>query len=76
LRERPFIPAGEQPRPFSEIAAERRQLDSALRRRDQLLADIADLEAQAAEQTDLAERNRLQCQAEELRCELYHSMRR
>lgn len=71
MRERPFIAAGEQPRPFSEVLAERSHSDPGLRRREAVLEQIADLEASALDAADSAERKRLQCEAEALRCALH-----
>jgi hypothetical protein len=67
-RDRPFIQAGDPHRPYSEILAERRITDPAAVVRGQ----IALLEAEATAHADPAERKRLQCEAEELRCQLEH----
>lgn len=67
MRSRPFIAAGESPRPFSEIRAERDNTDAELRRIDQAREQIARLEGEALDATDAAERKRLQCEAEAVR---------
>lgn len=72
MRMRPFIPAGEQPRPFSEIRAERDPFDPTSR----ILDDIAALEGEASEASDPIERKRLQCEAEALRCVIHEKPRR
>lgn len=66
MRDRPFLAAGEQPRPYGDIKAERAMAEP----RTRVLADIADLEARARESTDPIEREALQCEAEDLRCAL------
>lgn len=68
MRDRPFIPASEQPRPFSEVLAERRAMDPAVRFADAAMDQVLELESQAAEAADPATRKRLQCEAEDLRC--------
>jgi hypothetical protein len=70
---RPFLSASESPRPFSEIKAERAAGDPELRRRNLALDEITLLEAEAGVTADPAERERLQLQAEELRCLVHHS---
>ena len=73
MRDRPYIQAGDPPRPYSDIRAERRITDPAAVVRGQ----IALLEAEAAACTDSpTERTRLQCEAEELRCRLEHRPQR
>lgn len=67
MRARPFIPAGEAPRPFSEIRAERDNLDADRRRIDNTRDEIARLEGEALDAASPAERKRLQCEAEALR---------
>lgn len=66
MRDRPFINAAEPPRPFSDVAAERRLGD----RRELVVTEIQRLEGEAAEATDPADAKRLQCAAEDLRCQL------
>jgi len=66
VRDRPYIQAGDPPRPYSDIRAERRVTDPAAVVRGQ----IALLEAEAAAASTDAERTRLQCEAEALRCAL------
>lgn len=66
MRDRPFITAGEAPRPFGDVLAERGGFDAT----ERVLADIKQLEGAAAEASDPAERKRLQCEAEALRCAL------
>jgi len=66
VRDRPYIQAGDPPRPYSDIRAERRVTDPAAVVRGQ----IALLEAEAAAAPTNAERVRLQCEAEALRCAL------
>jgi len=68
MRDRPFLTAGESPRPYSEVRAEQRGDDPARR----LLEEIAELEAEAAAADVAADRKALQLEAEELRCALYH----
>lgn len=63
MRDRPFIPASEPSRPYSEIRAERAQFDP----REAALRMIADIEAEAAELTDPAARILKQCEAEDIR---------
>lgn len=70
MRDRPFITAAESPRKFSEVRAERAQLDPLEQRRDRTLDEIARLEGEAKENPDPAESRRLQCEAEALRCAL------
>jgi hypothetical protein len=72
MRDRPFLSASESPRAFSEIKAERAAGDPEHRRRNLVLDEITLLEAEARVTADPAERNRLQLQAEELRCLVYH----
>jgi hypothetical protein len=66
MRDRPFISAGESPRLYSDVLAER-EPDYARKR---TLDRIVELEAEASEQTDPDERKRLLCEAEALRCSL------
>ena len=66
MRDRPYIQAGDPPRPYSDIRAEHRVTDPAAIVRGQ----IALLEAEAAAASTNAERVRLQCEAEALRCAL------
>jgi hypothetical protein len=66
MRTRPFLNASEPARPYSELLAERMHDDP----KRNALAQIDDLEAEASEATDPAERKRLQCEAEALRCAL------
>lgn len=73
MRDRPFIQAGEQPRLFSDLVAERQQSDPLYRRRRETMAAIAELEGRAAEAEDPATRKQLQCEAEALRCQLTES---
>lgn len=68
MRDRPFISANEPPRPYGDVLAERRQMDPAYQRKKATLAEIGRLEAEAADQQDPAERKRIQCEAEGLRC--------
>ena len=70
-RDRPFIRANEQPRPYSELQSERSAFDPA----EAVLRQVADLEADAAEAADPALAKRLQCEAEDLRCSLHESRR-
>jgi hypothetical protein len=69
MRARPFIAAGESPRPYSEIRAERGDsgvMESTLRSIDEL--ERLALDARDGGRT--AEAERLQCEAEDLRCAL------
>lgn len=68
MRLRPFIPANEPPRPFSEVLAERRAMDPAARVADAAMDQVLELESQAADASDPATRKRLLCEAEDLRC--------
>jgi hypothetical protein len=70
MRDRPFVSGSESPRLYSDIRAERELTDPRLRLKQQVLADVAALESEAAEATTIEERNRLQCKAEALRCAL------
>jgi hypothetical protein len=72
MRDRPFISAGESPRPFSEIRAERGDDDE----RARTWREVASIEAEATGADDEAERKRLQCQAEALRAGLHEFPRR
>lgn len=75
MRDRPFIPASEQPRPFSEIKRERGDVDL----RARLIEDIAAIEDQAlglADDCNEAAAMKKRLEAEELRCALYHMPRR
>lgn len=65
MRDRPFLTAGESPRPYSEVRAER-----GVDPREAVFRMIADLEADAAETEDTDEAKRLRCEAEGLRCSL------
>lgn len=76
MRERPFLDGGEAPRRFSEVRDERAALDSHARLRDRVRKDVRDLETRARKAVTADERNRLQCQAEELRCALDEQPRR
>ena len=67
MRTRPFISANESPRPYSETVAERRITDP----REVVLGQIRLLESEAQAADDPAERDRLQCEAEGLRCALH-----
>jgi len=69
MRDRPFIPASDKPRPYSEILAERAALDPRRRK----LEEIAEFEGAAADAADPAERKRLQCEAEAMRCDLHET---
>lgn len=64
MRDRPFVSAGESPRPYSAIREERGALDP----RRPVLARIAELEGESRAAEDADERKRLQCEAEALRC--------
>ena len=66
MRDRPYIQSGDPPRPYSDIRAERRITDPAA----VVMGQIALLEAEAAAAPTNAERARLQCEAEALRCAL------
>lgn len=66
MRDRPFLQAGESPRPYSELLAERRGNDP----RSRILDEIARLESAAAGAETETERKALQCEAEDLRCAL------
>lgn len=66
MRDRPFLSAGESPRPFSEVRAERGNVDP----REAVLRTIGELEHDARDADDPAEARRLQCEAEGLRCAL------
>lgn len=68
MRMRPFISAGESPRPYSDIRAERGDVDP----RERALREIGEAEILAIAADDPAERKRLQCDAEALREQLYH----
>lgn len=68
MRVRPYPSGGEPPRLYSEVLAERRGTDPTPR----ILEEIEALEAEAAAVADPAERKRLQCEAEEMRCQLAH----
>lgn len=70
MRDRPFITAAEAPRKFSEIRAERAQLDPLERSRERILAEIAQFEGEAQATSHPAERAWWQCEAEALRCAL------
>jgi hypothetical protein len=70
MRDRPFIAANEQPRPYSDVRAERDALSADSRRVETMREDIARLEGAAAEAVDPATRKRLQCEAEAVRITL------
>jgi hypothetical protein len=70
MRDRPFTAAGEQPRLYSEVRAERNALSPDTRRLDAMRDEIARLEGEAADAVDPAGRKRLQCEAEAVRISL------
>lgn len=70
MRDRPFIAAGEQLRPYSEIRAERDDFSVEKRRIDAKREEIARLEGEAVDAADPAARKRLQCEAEAVRITL------
>jgi hypothetical protein len=65
-RDHPFLSGDEKVRPYSDISFERDGQKTA--RFDR----VKRLEAEASGATDPAERDRIQCEAEELRCGIYH----
>lgn len=69
MRVRPFLQAGESPRPFSEVLRDRRGDDERERWRREIERLEAAAAAAQAEGND-TERQALQCQAEDLRCAL------
>jgi hypothetical protein len=71
MRDRSFLQAGEQVRPFSEVRREREFGDVALIRRRALLEQVQRLEAEAKVCGDRKESIRLQLEAEALRCRLH-----
>lgn len=70
MRDRPFLPANEFPRPYSDLQAERLASDLTHRMRESLKANIRMLEAEAQCASTEAERQVRQCEAEALRCRL------
>lgn len=72
MRLRPYLSGSEAPRPFSDVLADRGTTDPSQR----VLEEIHQLEREAQACDDLVERNRLQCQAEDLRCALDENSRR
>lgn len=72
MRDRPFIAAGEPPRPYSEIRTERELQDARAMQRRALIDRVARLEDEARHAGDPAQRKTLQLQAEEIRCRLHH----
>ena len=76
MRDRPFLPASEAPRPYSEVRAERDAGDTDGLIRERTLKRIAAIEAEACELVDPAARKRLLCEAEAMRSALYELPRR
>jgi hypothetical protein len=73
LIDRPFIPAGEAPRPYSEVRSEQSR-----DRAEGMIEQIHQLEAQAREEIaagDEIKAVELQLEAEALRVGLYHQPR-